>query len=95
MSFKLQPGPVRMVFRAIAWILGPLLLGAGILMVALDLWGASAKGWPAWSRQAHSGIWLCFGNLVLGWMLLSAARTGRDPYGAGEQVGSGDDPRPQ
>ena len=88
---RLQPGRVRGVFRALAWILGPLLSGAGILMVALDLLGASAKGWPLWSRQAHSGLWLGLGNLVLGWMLLSAARTGRDPYGSEEEVSSEDD----
>jgi len=76
----LRPGPVHPVFRALAWIFGPLLLGAGALMIILDLHGAGAAGWPTWSRRVHSGLWLGLGNVGIGWILLSAARTGRDPY---------------
>ena len=74
-----RPGPVRPLFRALAWVLGPLLLAAGALMVMLDLHGEKAGTWPAWSGRVHSGLWLGLGNLVLGWLVLSAARTGRDP----------------
>ncbi len=80
MSPLLRPGPVRPLFRGLAWVFGPLLVGAGALMVLLDLHGVSAAGWPAWSRQVHTGLWLGLGNLGIGWMILSAARTGRDPY---------------
>ena len=78
--WSLRPGPVRPVFRIIAWMLGPLLMGSGLLMIILDLGGVSAKGWPAWSRQVHPGLWLGLDNLAIGWIVLSAGRTGRDPY---------------
>ena len=74
-----RPGPVRPLFRALAWVLGPLLLAAGALMAILDLRGVKAATWPAWSRQVHPGLWLGLGNFILGWLVLSAARTGRDP----------------
>lgn len=76
----LRPGPVHPVFRALAWIFGPLLMIGGALMIALDLHGQGAAGWPTWSRRVHTGLWLGIGNLVIGWILLTAARTGRDPY---------------
>jgi hypothetical protein len=76
----LKAGPVRPIFRAFAWVLGPLLLVAGALLVFLDLRGVSAAGWPAWSRRIHPGLWLGIGNLALGWILLRGARTGSDPY---------------
>jgi hypothetical protein len=75
-----RPGRVRAPFRWLAWVLGPLLLAAGALMVILDLRGRTAAGWPAWSREVHTGFWLGIGNLVLGRILLAAARTGHDPY---------------
>ena len=74
-----RPGPVRPVFRALAWVLGPLLLAAGALMMLLDLVGEKAAGWPAWSGRVHAGLWLGLGNFILGWVVLLAARTGRDP----------------
>lgn len=77
---SLQPGPVRPLFRALAWVLGPLLMGSGALMAILDLRGVTASGWPAWSRQLHTGLWLGIGNLAIGWIVFSAGRTGRDPY---------------
>lgn len=80
MSPHLRSGPVRPLFRGLAWVLGPLLLGAGGLMILLDLRGTGAAGWPVWSRRAHAGLWLGVGNCILGWLVLFAARTGRDPY---------------
>ncbi|MGH7512641.1 MAG: hypothetical protein ACREOQ_06940 [Gemmatimonadales bacterium] len=77
---SLRPGPVRPLFRALAWVLGPLLMGSGVLMAILDLRGVTASGWPAWSRQLHTGLWLGIGNLAIGWIVFSAGRTGRDPY---------------
>jgi hypothetical protein len=74
-----RPGPVRPPFRVLAWVLGPLLIAAGGLMMFLDLRGVRAAGWPTWSRQVHAGLWLGLGNFILGWLVLSAARTGRDP----------------
>ena len=65
-----RPGPVRPVFRALAWVLGPLLLAAGALMMLLDLVG---------EKRVHAGLWLGLGNFILGWVVLLAARTGRDP----------------
>jgi hypothetical protein len=47
----LKAGRVRPIFRAFAWVLGPLLLVAGALLVFLDLRGGSPAGWPAWSRR--------------------------------------------
>ena len=76
----LQPGPVRPLFRVLAWVLGPLLIASGLLMMILDLRGVNARGWPAWSRMVHTGLWLGLGNLVIGWIVFSAGRTGRDPY---------------
>lgn len=76
----LQPGPVRPLFRILAWVLGPLVLASGLLMIVLDLRGVTAQGWPAWSHQVHTGLWLGLGNVAIGWIVLSAARTGRDPY---------------
>ena len=61
-------------------MLGPLLIGAGALLVVMDLLGRQARGSPAWSHAAHAGLWLGLGNLVLGYVILRAARTGRDPY---------------
>ncbi len=80
MSPLLQAGPVRPLYRALAWVLGPLLMGAASLMVLLDLTGNTAHGWPLWSRQMHVGLWLGLGNLAMGRMLWRAARSGRDPY---------------
>jgi hypothetical protein len=90
---RLRAGPVRPVFRACAWVLGPLLLAGGSLMLVLDLRGVSARGWPDWSRQVHTGLWLGIGNVALGWMLLSAARTGRDPYVSQETDPRNEQPR--
>jgi hypothetical protein len=75
----LKSGPVRPMFRAFAWVLGPLLVAAGVLLVILDLRGVNAHGWPVWSHRIHLALWLGLGNLALGWLLLSAARTGLDP----------------
>ena len=72
--------PVRPVFRALAWVLGPLLLGAGVLLVVLDLIGRRPHGWPAWSHTAHLGFWLGVGNFFIGMLILKTARTGKDPY---------------
>lgn len=75
-----RSAPVRPAFRAIAWVLGPLLLGAGALLVALDLIGRHPQGWPPWSHTIHLGLWLGLGNFVMGMLILKTARTGRDPY---------------
>jgi hypothetical protein len=72
--------PVRPIFRVLAWVLGPLLLGAGLLLVVLDLIGRRPHGWPAWSHNAHLGLWLGVGNFCIGIMILRTARTGNDPY---------------
>jgi hypothetical protein len=82
LSRRLKSGPVRPLFRVLALVLGPLLLGAGALLVILDLRGVNAHGWPEWSRRLHTAFWLGLGNLVLGWRFLRAARTGVDPYDA-------------
>ena len=79
MSAWLKSGPVRPLFRAFAWVLRPLLLAAGVLLVILDLRGVNAHGWPRWSQRVHTALWLGLGNLALGWLLLRAARTGVDP----------------
>ncbi len=71
---------VRPMFRALAWVFGPLLLGAGVLMVVLDLIGRHPHGWPDWSRAVHLGLWLGFGNLFIGLLILRTARTGKDDY---------------
>ena len=81
MTPNVRSGRVRTPFRWLAWILGPVLLAGGALMIFLDLRGRTAAGWPAWSREAHTGFWLGIGNLILGWILLAAARSGHDPYG--------------
>jgi hypothetical protein len=75
-----QPGPVRLVFRLLGLVVGPLLMVGGALMVLLDLRGATAAGWPAWSRPLHSGLWLGLGNLGMGWLILRVSRSGHDPY---------------
>ena len=94
MSPRLKSGPVRPLFRAFAWVLGPLLVAAGMLMVILDLRGVNARGWPVWSQRVHTALWLGLGNVALGWLLLRAARTGVDPYDAAEDTKSsvGGDP---
>ena len=71
---------LRPPFRMVAWVIGPLLIGAGALMVVLDLIGRQAHGSPEWAHAIHAGLWLGVGNLVLGYVILRAARTGRDPY---------------
>lgn len=86
MSPRLKSGPVRPVFRAFAWVLGPLLLTGGALLVILDLRGVKAHGWPLWSQRVHTALWLGLGNLTLGWLLLPAARTGVDPYDVAEDT---------
>jgi hypothetical protein len=88
--FSLHAGPVRPVFRVLAWVLGPLLMASGLLMIVLDLRGASAHGWPPWSRQVHTGLWLGLGNLAIGWIVFSAGRTGRDPYTVSDDDADGD-----
>ncbi len=89
MTPTVRAGRVRTPFRWLAWILGPLLMAGGALMIFLDLRGRTASGWPAWSRETHTGFWLGIGNLVLGRVLLAAARSGRDPYVPEEGGGSG------
>jgi hypothetical protein len=86
---------VRPMFRALAWVLGPLLLGAGALMVVLDLIGRHPHGWPEWSRSIHLGLWLGFGNLFIGLLILRTARTGKDHYTVAADVpGDGRDELP-
>jgi hypothetical protein len=85
-SPRLKSGPVRPVFRAFAWVLGPLLVAGGVLLVILDLRGVNAHGWPVWSQRLHVALWLGLGNLALGYLLLRAARTGVDPYDATEDT---------
>lgn len=80
MSEDARSTPVRPGFRALAWILGPLLLGAGTLLIVLDLIGRRPRGWPAWSHSMHLGVWLGVGNFLMGLLILRTARTGRDPY---------------
>jgi hypothetical protein len=80
LSPRLKSGRVRPLFRVLALVLGPLLLCAGLLLVILDLRGATAHGWPAWTHRLHVALWLGLGNLVLGWRILHAARTGVDLY---------------
>ncbi len=72
--------PVRPVFRILAWILGPLLIAAGALLMVLDLLGRHPHGSPIWTTTIHAGMWLGVGNMILGYVILRAARTGRDPY---------------
>ena len=79
MRVRLESGPVRPMFRAFAWVLGPLLVVGGVLLVILDVRGVNAHGWPVWSHRIHLALWLGLGNLALGWLLLSVARTGVDP----------------
>jgi hypothetical protein len=79
------------MFRALAWVLGPLLLGAGALMVALDLIGRHPRGWPEWSRTIHLGLWLGLGNLFIGMLILRTARTGRDHYTVAADAPSGEE----
>ena len=76
----------------LALVLGPLLLCAGLLLVILDLRGVNAHGWPEWSRRLHAALWLGLGNLILGWRILHAARTGVDPYdeSGGEHTSDGE-----
>lgn len=77
---RLPQRRLRSPFRMVAWVVGPILIGAGALMVVLDLLGRQAHGLPAWTHSIHAGLWLGLGNLVLGYVILRAARTGRDPY---------------
>ena len=84
MSPLLRSGPVRPLYRALAWVLGPLLMSAAGLMILLDLTGNTAHGWPVWSERMHVGLWLGVGNLVMGRIIWRAARSGRDPYPAEE-----------
>ncbi len=78
----LTSGPVRPLFRVVGWVLGPLLLAAGALLILLGLRGVDAHGWPAWAHRVRLPVWLGLGNVVIGWLLLGAARTGVDPYAA-------------
>lgn len=71
---------VRPAFRVLAWILGPLLVGAGCLLIGLDLLGRRPRGSPGWAHAIHAGLWLGLGNLALGYVIFRAARTGKDPY---------------
>lgn len=76
----LRPGPIRPLFRVLGIVVGPVVLAAGALMVLLDLHGAKAASWPAWSRALHVGLWLGLGNMLLGWLIVHVARSGHDPY---------------
>ena len=76
MSAWLKSGPVRPMFRALAWVLGPLLVAAGVLLVILDLRGVTAHGWPVWSHRLHTALWLGLGNLALG-LAAPESRRGR------------------
>jgi hypothetical protein len=82
------------MFRAFAWVLGPLLVAGGALLVILDLRGVNAQGWPVWSQRVHTALWLGLGNLALGWLLLRAARTGVDPFQAHEDTKASVDGNP-
>jgi hypothetical protein len=76
----LRPGPIRPLFRVLGIVVGPVVLAGGALMVLLDLHGARAASWPAWSRALHVGLWLGLGNMLLGWLIVHVARSGHDPY---------------
>ena len=71
---------VRPMFRVLAWVLGPLLLGAGLLLVILDLIGRRPREWPDWTHTIHLGLWLGFGNMFIGLLILRTARTGKGHY---------------
>lgn len=83
-----EAAPVRPVFRALAWVLGPLLMGAGLLLMVLDLIGRRPRGWPPWSHMMHLGLWLGLGNLLIGMLIWRTARTGRDHYTVAPLEGS-------
>jgi hypothetical protein len=48
--------------------------------MVLDLVGRRPHGWPAWSHNAHLGLWLGVGNFCIGLLIMRTARTGTDPY---------------
>ena len=66
------------VFRALAAVLGPLMIVSGSAMSALSIYMLFAEGWGTW-LELYSMFALSALSVPFGFLLLLVARRGRDP----------------
>ncbi len=67
-------GVVRLPFRILAWIVGPILIVAGVAVAGVTVSGLLHGRDVDW--RLVPGI----GCVPIGFLMIRAARTGRDPY---------------
>ncbi len=79
-----DPAAIRPFFRALAWILGPLMILAGVIGPAAIAWTVIRSGGENWMEMTIVACAAAVG-VPYGFRFFQAARTGRDPY-AGKTV---------
>jgi hypothetical protein len=77
---KPSRGTVRRPFRIIGAVLGPVLVLGGLLFLAVSLWGLVRDGWRGWWHEWALLVPAAAGELVIGYIIIRASITGRDPY---------------
>jgi len=73
-----DPDAISPVSRALAWVLGPLMILAGVAMPLLMLMVFRERGWEAIRESFPRGIFMILG-VPFGLAVIAAARSGVDP----------------
>jgi hypothetical protein len=74
-----DPAAIRPVFRVLAWVLGPLMMIAGVIGPAAIAWTVIRSGGESWMEMTIIACAAAVG-VPYGFWFLRAARTGRGPY---------------
>jgi hypothetical protein len=80
-----DPAVIRPVFRALAWVLGPMLILAGVALPLLMLMMFMERGWEEIRELFPLGILMIL-CVPFGMVMIGAARSGADPTAGVFQV---------
>jgi len=80
--FQKPPTVVRLAFRVIAFVLGPLIVLVGLASIGASIYLLFVDGFRIWwSGNAGFDLFLLGGlSMPVGFLIANAAITGRDPY---------------
>ena len=73
------PGPVRPFFRKLGLVAGPLMILGGVGFLGLSVESLIVDGSQNWWANNRDFVGTAGGCLWLGYMILRAARSGKDP----------------